>query len=302
MRIAALATGAGVPAHDFAGRIAEVHARAALITLRDGWCITLLGSELGRQPRGISLDLPEGISLRQFLSPNAELAKRGGVIRFAESTLAIDLRGAPNWRSGIATLAFDCRRPAVAKAYRTAWLALERDGRSDGLRDTADTKLDELSKAIRGRDTAAAARAMAALIGLGNGTTPAGDDYLVGICLALWSCSATKAFAAALCPKLVALAARSSDLSGLYLQEAARGEVSERLAEVAVGICAGGSDDVVENAIITALSVGHSSGAAGIFGLLNGYAACAETPFHASADSVLAPASETAVRPIATPK
>ena len=289
MRIAALATGAGVPAHDFAGRVIEVHKRAALIKLHDGWCITLLGRELGRQPRGISLDLPADISLQQLLSVDAELAKRSGVLRFAESALTIDLRRALPWSSRIAAPQFDYRKAAVARAYRTAASALERDGRSQGLRDVAGTKLDTLSKAIRDRDLSAAERALADLIGLGEGKTPAGDDYLVGICAALWSCAASTAFAAALCPTLMTLAARSSDLSSLYLQEAARGEISERLFDVAAGICAGGSDDVVGNAVTKALGVGHTSGAAGILGLLRGYADCTEA-YQASADSVLASA------------
>ena len=107
---------------------------------------------------------------------------------------------------------------------------------------------------------------------------------------ALWSCSTTRAFAAALAPVLIRSAGRTSDLSSLYLREAANGEVSERLADVAAGICAGGSEEVVGNAVTKALAVGHSSGAAGIFGLLNGYSAGAEAPFQATADSMLAPA------------
>jgi hypothetical protein len=290
MRIDALATGVGVPAGDFAGRVAEVHTRAVLIKLAEGGCVTLLGGELGRQPRGVSLDLPEDISLRQLLSANAECAKRCGVVRFAGSALAIDLRGAPQWRSGIAALNFDCRSGAVARANRTARLALEQDGRSQELCDIAGAKLDRLSHSIRVRDPSAAERVIGELIGLGEGKTPAGDDYLVGIFAALWSCAAGRAFAAALAPALIALAARTSDLSSLYLSEAANGEVSERLADVAAGICAGSSEDVVGNAVNKALGVGHSSGAAGIFGLLNGYAACSGAPFQASADSVLAPA------------
>jgi hypothetical protein len=286
MRIAALAIGVGVPAEDFAGRVAEIHARAALIKVVEGGCVTLLGSELGRQPRGLSLDLPKDISLPQLLSANAECAKRGGVLRFAGSALAIDLRGAPQWRSGIAALNFDCRSVTVARAYRTARLALEQDGRSQELCDIAGAKLDELGQSIRARDLSGAERVIGELIGLGEGKTPAGDDYLVGIFAALWSCSAGRTFAEALAPALITSTARTSDLSSLYLSEAANGEVSERLANVAAGICAGGPEEVVGNAVTKALAVGHSSGAAGIFGLLNGYAARAETPFQASADSV----------------
>jgi Protein of unknown function (DUF2877) len=290
MRIAALAAGSGIPTAGFAGRVAEVHARAALLKLSDGRCVTLLGGELGRQPRGISLDLAEGISLRQFPSANAEFAKRGGIVRFAGGDLEIDVRGARQWRSGIAALNFDGRDAAMARAYQSAVSALERDGRAQEFRDIAGAKLDRFSAAIRDRDLAAAERGIGDLIGLGEGKTPAGDDYLVGICAAIWSCSATRAFAQTLAPELAALAPRSTDLSALYLQEAANGEVSERLADVAASICAGGSEDIVRNAVAKALSVGHSSGAAGIFGLLKGYADCAETPFQASADSVLAPA------------
>jgi hypothetical protein len=289
MRSAALATGIGVPATDFAGRVAEVHRRAALLKISGRQCVTLLSSELGRQPRGISLDLPADISLLNLLSGNAELGMRGGVVRFTGSEFSIDLRNAVPWRSGIDELNFDRRSPAVAGTYRAVSLALEHDGRARAFRNMAGAKLDRLSAATATRDIAAAERAISDLIGLGEGKTPAGDDYLVGVCAALWSCSDSRAFAAALRPALIALAAGTSDLSRLYLEEAAAGEVSERLADVAAGICAGGSDNDVGNAVRKALSVGHSSGAAGIFGLLQGYADCT-VAFQASADSVLAPA------------
>ena len=290
MRIAGLARGVGVPAADFAGRVAEIHARAALLKLADDALISLLGGELGRQPRGISLDLPEDISLLNLLYANAELAMRGGVIRFADSALMIDLRKTQEWRCGIDRLDFDYRNPATARAYRIARLALEHDGRAQGFREIAGERLDRLNAAIHDGDLASSERAIGDLVGLGEGKTPAGDDYLVGICAAIWSCSAARAFAAVLGPKIIALAARTGDLSSLYLREAAHGEVSERLADVAAGICAGGSDDVFGNAVKKALAVGHSSGAAGILGLLKGYAACAQAPFQASADSVLMPA------------
>lgn len=48
MRLAAFVAGAVVPAGDFAGRIAEVHARAALLALADERWVTLIAPELGR--------------------------------------------------------------------------------------------------------------------------------------------------------------------------------------------------------------------------------------------------------------
>ena len=84
---------------------------------------------------------------------------------------------------------------------------------------------------------------MSRLIGLGEGRTPAGDDYLVGCFAALWACcDASKAFATALSARLMVLATRTEDLSWLYLEVAAVGEVSERIAAVATGIAAGSDD------------------------------------------------------------
>ena len=52
MRCAALTLGYGVPAGDFAGRVVEVHGRAALIGLPDGSLLTLLAPALGSLPGG----------------------------------------------------------------------------------------------------------------------------------------------------------------------------------------------------------------------------------------------------------
>ena len=84
---------------------------------------------------------------------------------------------------------------------------------------------------------------MSRLIGLGEGRTPAGDDYLVGCFAALWACcDASKAFATALSARLMVLATHTENLSRLYLEAAAIGEVSERIAAVATGIAAGSDD------------------------------------------------------------
>ena len=100
---------------------------------------------------------------------------------------------------------------------------------------------------------------MSRLIGLGEGRTPAGDDYLVGYFAALWSCSdASKAFAAALSARLMVLATRTEDLSRLYLEAAAIGEVSERMLAVATGIAAGSDNAAIGRAVAAALAVGQA--------------------------------------------
>jgi len=303
MRLVAFAAGAGVPAEDFAGRVAEVHARAVLLALAGERWVTLVAPELGRQPRGITVNAPAGISLRKLLVAGAEVAARGAMLRVAGSVLAIDLRGARPWRSGLDALRLDLDQPAVTRAYRAARSALDADGRSDGLRHAAGTICERLADATRRRDAEAAERAMSGLIGLGEGRTPAGDDYLVGYFAALWSCSDVRTgFAAALGVRLAALAKHAGHLSRLYLQAAAEGEVSEWIAAVAAGVAAGSDDTVIGRAVAGALAVGHSSGAAGLLGLLDGCAACAETPPHTRAAAALAPALPSCSSFSATPR
>jgi hypothetical protein len=215
--------------------------------------------------------------LRALIAPGAPVAARGAVLRVAGAAFAIDLRRGLPWRSNLKGLRLDPGRNAVVRAYRAAHAALDADGRSDRLRHAAGATLDRMTEATRHREVAAAERAMSRLIGLGEGRTPAGDDYLVGYFAALWACSdASKSFAAKLGPQLTALAVQTEPLSRLYLEAAAAGEVSERIAAVAAGIIAGSDGAAIACAVAAALAVGHSSGAAAVLGLLQGCAACAE--------------------------
>ena len=194
--------------------------------------------------------------MRTLLTVSAEVAARGGMLRVAGVAMTIDLRGSRPWRSGLDALRLDLDRPAVAQAYRTAWSAVNADGRGDRLRHAAGTICKGLAEATRYRDVEAAERAMSGLIGLGEGRTPAGDDYLVGYFAALWSCSdMRRGFAVALGGRLRALIAPAGHLSRVYLQAAAEGEVSERIATVAASVAAGSDDAVIRRAV--AASIGR---------------------------------------------
>src|SRR4029077_17806219 len=123
MRLAALATGAGVPTVDFAGRIAEVHTRAALLALADGKWVMLVAPELGRFPRAITFDAPGGLSLRALIAPGAPVAARGDVLRVVGAGFAIDLRRGLPWRGNLKGLRLAPGRNAVVRAYRAAHAA-----------------------------------------------------------------------------------------------------------------------------------------------------------------------------------
>jgi uncharacterized protein DUF2877 len=286
MRFAALALGAGVPLSDFAGRLVEVHPRAALVELANGELVTLLAPELGRQPHGITVEVPPDLSLRNVLYVGVEAAARAGVLRVAGG-LTIDLREAALWRCGLAGLRMDFVNASVARTLSVAWPMLEKDERSSAFLRAAAKALDDLDEAVRRRNVLAAACAISSLIGLGEGRTPEGDDYLVGYFAALWaSGEASRNFAGLLAPHLIALAEPTERLSRLYLQSAASGEVTERIAATIVTVAVG-DQEAIGLRVAAALAVGHTSGAAAMRGVLRGCGACAAVSDHACAETIL---------------
>ncbi len=281
MRFAALSTGAGAPAGDFAGAIAAVHRRVCVISLVDESPLTLATLEIGRLPRGITLDAPPEFTFHGIVARGADIAARGGILRIGGGALSIDLRPATPWRSRLGDLSLDGAREAVTQALEIARAALQQDGRGEALVRIAGARLGALNSATRAFDVAAAGDAMSALVGLGEGVTPAGDDYLVGYFAGLWTCAgrdvARVAFLAALRERLMRSALPTGAVSRVYLEASFDGEVSERLFDVADAIATGSLDAALRRAAARALAVGHSSGACGLLGFLDACACWAGT-------------------------
>jgi hypothetical protein len=117
---------------------------------------------------------------------------------------------------------------------------------------------------------------MSGLVGLGDGLTPEGDDYLIGYFAGLWACGGADRsrvnFVLALSGWLKRIALCAGKTSRVYLEAAADGEVSERLFDLANSVAGGSDSAAVNRAAAAALAVGHSSGACGVCGFLQ---ACA---------------------------
>jgi hypothetical protein len=273
MRLAAGAIGAGVPLGDVVGRIEAAHPRACLVRLASTPPVTLVTPDIGHHPRGITVAAPRGFSFEHHVKVGDELAVRGGVLRTLGGTLSIDLRGAPQWRSDLKSLKLDLSGGAVRAAWRCAWATLNGAGASMSLLQLAATDIGELVHATRRLQLVAADRAMSRLVGLGEGLTPAGDDYLVGYFAGLWSCAGPGAsprtrFSAELGRRLRHLALTANRVSRIYLEAASEGEVAERLAALTLRIARGAGQDAVNIAATRAIAVGHSSGRHNVFGLL----------------------------------
>ena len=119
-------------------------------------------------------------------------------------------------------------------------------------------------------------RALERLIGCGPGLTPSGDDLVTGFLAGLFSTTgddrARRAFLEAFCLSVAAAAAATADISRAYLTHAADGCFAEPLVTLARQIGAGADRGAIESATTAALRVGHTSGRAGVFGLLLGLA------------------------------
>jgi hypothetical protein len=133
-----------------------------------------------------------------------------------------------------------------------------------------------LAHASRSRCAPAAAAAIGRLIGRGPGLTPAGDDLIVGFLAGLWSTRgddpARRRFLDRLAAIVDGAAAATGEISRAQLRHATRGSVAEPLARLARAIGEGDPPPEVGRAAGMALSVGHTSGGDGVFGLLLGIA------------------------------
>ena len=158
-----------------------------------------------------------------------------------------------------------------------AWLdggiaaGAEGEGRPDGAGSLATiierrgrAAIGELAAALRAGDVGGAGAAAEALIGLGPGLTPAGDDLLTGLLLTLrMACPAPDeppAWLGELARRVVARAEEGTTLAGRQqLRLAAEGEADEVTLRAATAMLWGTEEDPAP--IEALLAVGHSSGA-----------------------------------------
>ena len=187
MRLAALAFGHGIDIERIGGAVVAVFPHACEILTSGGRLITLASKSAGTLPGGITVDTPDDFEFARAVAPDAEAVTRAGVLRFSNSELTIDLRAAEPWHSGVRALALDLAQTPQRYLWEQAQEALRADGRIAPFLGIAAVAIGDLIDASHVFDDTKAQAAAARLIGLGDGTTPAGDDFLVGHLGGLWS-------------------------------------------------------------------------------------------------------------------
>jgi hypothetical protein len=270
--------GSDVPRGEFPVRVHSVFRAALNLSSPDGDLLTLLSAEADDLPRSVRLASAEDFSSLglaagdggAFTVDGIVLERSAGRGRFQVNCVSArrlaaqpvpPLRGdGERWRAGVALLealqeraAADLRiapllagaRPLGAMAQRLTQAALDlgrgvQVGRFDAMR-------------------AAAAR----LIGLGQGLTPAGDDFLCGF-LAAGHCR--RAAGAGRLRLLTTFAdvvreflGQTTDISAGFLRDAVAGRVSRPLAALAEA-CSGAPGSDLDGALQRLAAIGHSSG------------------------------------------
>jgi len=173
--------------------------------------------------------------------------------------IAPDIAGAEAWSPPQVTIgdapALDALRAAAAARAPAEGLACLVIGRQNALASHAQPALDALQGWLAGHALGEEAQA---LIGLGPGLTPSGDDYLGGMLVALRACSRASQADALWRWAEPRLAQRTSALSAAHLAAAAAGEAHEALHRCLLLL--GGSADSWDDALAELDSVGHCSG------------------------------------------
>jgi hypothetical protein len=268
--------------------VLQVHAEACNLGDRSDQVVALVTPAVGAGPFSIVVELPKGSSgFTAYLAAGDSGEQRADSLVFGD--LRVQLEGAQVWQP----------RPAW-EALRAAgslpgWLdelaaLLASQAPPGSLADGLDAMLGDrplhsatagnlssraLSKAVEagrklirglaGADLTAASEAAGELAGLGAGLTPAGDDFLMGAMLALWS-SADPSQARRTCRTLLdAAGPKTNRLSRAWMRAAADGEAAEAWHGLVQAVIQGQAR-AVRRAGQQIIMQGHTSGADALTG------------------------------------
>ncbi|HSW26051.1 MAG TPA: DUF2877 domain-containing protein [Burkholderiaceae bacterium] len=269
MSIAVDSIGYFVPRHDFSGRVHSVFAQACNIAWHDT-LLTLCASGVGEGPTQLRLARDAPHDLRALFDVGEPVDCRHAGLQTRRTELR--LLHATVWRPAPmrdllspsridAHLCIARRRLAQRRLTHTGVIDGEGAGVVSGLRD-----------ACRALDSEQALRHADRLIGWGEGLTPAGDDFLIGLIAGLDALvradERRRGLRSAIASALRGATPRTTPIAAHYLQLAAGGHHTEALVRLRNALLCEDSADVVDAALRNALAVGATSGADTVSGLL----------------------------------
>jgi len=168
MAWAVASVGYRVPRPRFEGVVRAVFPRACYVE-HGGTLVTLAAHGIANGP--MTIVMRDSADLRGIVAPG--------------DAVTLDLRRAKAWRPRAPRSLLDGRDRKRRVALARDRLIQSRRTRSSVLDRAGASAIAEVEQACRSLDIAAARARIERFVGWGEGLTPAGDDYLVGLCAAL---------------------------------------------------------------------------------------------------------------------
>ena len=259
-----------VPHTEFMARIHSVFARACNIACRDT-LLTLCAAGAGQGPTTLTLAhrVPD---LRELFHVGERVQCRDGCMRSGRAE--VRLTDAAVWWPADPGVPL----PWVRIQAHLGGVALARAQRHHQHTSVIDREgaaaASALHDACRALDHPRAARQIERLVGWGEGLTPAGDDFLIGLLAGLDAFvhgePRRPRFRSALACVISGLTPRTTPIAAHYLRLAAGGHYTEPLIRLRRALLCEDNDDVVDAALRSALAVGATSGADTVSGLSAG--------------------------------
>jgi hypothetical protein len=249
------------PLRNPTGAVLSVH-RSALNVVIDGELIAIVSVRAGGLPNGILIAEPfdpRSLGIR----PGMPVTIGNGRLEVGDGHLEAAARQANRWRPHIRPLAvppdLDLRAAIAGR------VAAPRANGLAGIVSAADS-FATLTVAMASSSDAAIVRAGRALVGVGAGLTPAGDDVLVGLTAGLTALgdSRASAFASAWADHAIG---RTTAVAESAHRHAALGAYSERIHDVLEAIVTGPLD-VIPGTVAAAADWGATSGVDTLAGIV----------------------------------
>ena len=281
----------GVTRQAVAGCVHSVFRSAVNVLSRNG-LLTVAAPQVGALPNG--LVIREGVDFHALgLAPEMVVDGDGRCLQIPEANTVIDLTEAAPWSPQLVPSALSQLPSELASNLRVALPAAAAKAPPGGfgpllamlippshwlpqpalppLCEVAQRAMVAVLAGLDVGDHQQAVEAAQSLIGLGDGLTPSGDDFIVGLCAALRVAGhpCAEAFAAG-CVR--SARGRTTLVAETFLMHAARGEYSERVHTL-LDAFFHSSPDALPNQVAEALGWGYSSGADLLLGVLLGLAA-----------------------------
>ena len=258
--------------------IHSVFARTINIIV-DNELYTIASSQLDNAPATMRIDL---ISFENFnLNPNDTIILADSKMKVSDS-LFIDLNSATLWKSELPRYPIN-NNQLNSNVHFAKKFTIEK-GKADWLRGTNDKQTlfyDEMGRMLRERTsnlmdsflfeaTIINLKKSMKLVGLGQGLTPSGDDFLVGVMVAFSTVDSNlfnkKDWALQVVQESKE---RTNSISYSALKYAEMGETRESIGLLIQALFKD-NKEILERELLNVMNIGSSSGTEIIWGIING--------------------------------